>query len=139
MFSHSGQELLLTTGTGDVKILSHPEFELLYSVPAHTSACYTLDLSPHGKHMVVGGSDALVSLWDTYEWVSKHILVATEGPVRSVGFSFDGSFVCVGSDEATGIDLVCFIANSIHDGVNQLDFSRKSRDVISTNGHLLTA
>ncbi|KAI9761384.1 MAG: Tripartite DNA replication factor [Chaenotheca gracillima] len=104
-FSHSGKELLLTTGTGSVKILDYPSLSPLYTIPAHTSSCFCLELCPRAKFLAVGGSDALISLWDTTDWVCKHTLGSMIGPVRSVGFSFDGSFICGGSDEGTGIDI----------------------------------
>ncbi|KAI9819893.1 MAG: hypothetical protein M1827_006463 [Pycnora praestabilis] len=103
--SHSGQELFLTTGEGRIKILSYPELAPLYTLNAHTSACYCLEMCPRGKYLAVGGSDALVTLWDTHDWVCRHSLAGMVGPVRSVGFSFDGSFVGGGSDEGNGIEI----------------------------------
>ncbi|KAI9674757.1 MAG: hypothetical protein M1817_001661 [Caeruleum heppii] len=104
-FSHSSTTLLLTTGSGTIKILSYPTLTPLHTLHAHTSACFCLELCPRGRYLAVGGSDALVSLWDTREWVCKAALSGMTGPVRSVGFSFDGSFVCGGSDEGTGVEI----------------------------------
>ncbi|KAI9800089.1 MAG: hypothetical protein M1825_004271 [Sarcosagium campestre] len=104
-FSHSGNHLLLTTGTGTVKILAYPSLAPLHTLNAHTSSCFALALSPHGRHLAVGGSDALVTLWDTHDWVCRHALSRITGPVRSVAFSFDGSYVAGGSDEGSGVDI----------------------------------
>ncbi len=106
-FSHSGRELLVTTGAGTVRILSYPDLQMLHTLNAHTSACLSLELSPRGDSLAVGGSDALLSVWDTLDWVPRYTLSDMAGPVRSVSFSFDGSYVCGGSDEGTGIDIVC--------------------------------
>ncbi|KZF22325.1 WD40 repeat-like protein [Xylona heveae TC161] len=104
-FSHTGQELLLTTGEGKVKILDYPSLSPLHTLNAHTAACLALELCPRGKYLAVGSSDALVTLWDTQDWVCKHSLGAMVGAVRSVGFSFDGSFIVGGSDEGTGLEI----------------------------------
>lgn len=105
IFSHSGQELLLTTGTGAVKILSYPEMEHLHTLNAHTSACLSLELDTRGRHLAIGGGDSLASIWDTWDWVSRHTMYDFAGPVRSISFSFDGSYVCGGCDEGTGIQI----------------------------------
>lgn len=107
-FSHSGQDLFLTTGDGRVKILDYPSMNILHTLNAHTSACCAIELCPRGKNLAVGGSDALISLWDTTDWICRHTLGEGIGPVRSVGFSFDGSFVAGGSDEGNGIAIVSF-------------------------------
>jgi THO complex subunit 3 len=65
-------------------------------------------MDPRGKYLAVGGSDALISLWDTQDWMCKHTLGHMEGPLRSVAFSWDGSYVVGGSDEGTGLEIVSF-------------------------------
>lgn len=105
LFSHSGQDILLTTGAGTIKFLSYPDWVTQHTLNAHTSACLCLDLCPRGKYLAIGGSDALVSVWDTHDWVSRYTLSEMMGPVRSVGFSFDGCYVCAGSDEGVGIEI----------------------------------
>ena len=112
--------ILLTTGDGSVKIAawpptspsppSAPSLQTLHSLHAHTSACLSLALSPTGRYLAVGGSDALVSLWDTQEWVCRRTLSGMQGGVRTVGFSWDGSFVAGGSDEGNGIEIVSCIS-----------------------------
>lgn len=105
IFSWSGEELLLTTGDGQVKILDYPSMAPLHTLNAHTSACSTIDYSPNGDYIAIGGSDALITLWDTTDWICQRSLTAITGPVRSVGFSFDGSYVVGGSDEGTGLEI----------------------------------
>lgn len=56
-------------------------------------------MSPSGEYLAVGGGDALVSLWDTQEWICVRTLDLVEGPVKSVDFSFDGSYVVAGAEE----------------------------------------
>ena len=111
--------ILLTTGDGSVKIAAWPPtaadsfspdvLQTLHSLHAHTSACLSLTLSPTGRYLAVGGSDALISLWDTQEWVCRRTLSGMQGPVKTVGFSWDGSYVAGGSDEGNGIEIVSFV------------------------------
>ncbi|KAF2266804.1 WD40 repeat-like protein [Lojkania enalia] len=93
------EHLFLTNGDGCVKILNFPSFEYAHTLNAHTSSCYALSLSPSGEYLAVGGGDALVSLWDTTEWACVRTLDLVDGPVKSVDFSFDGSYVAAGSEE----------------------------------------
>ena len=107
-FSHAvpPRELLVTTGEGSVKVLDWPSMEGLHTLHAHTSACFSLELCPRGKYLAVGGSDALITLWDTTEWVSRRSLSGMVGAVRSLSFSFDGSYIVGGSDEGNGLEIV---------------------------------
>lgn len=93
-------DLLVTTGEGTVKIFSYPSFTLRHTLHAHTSACLSLELSPNGRYLAVGGSDALISLWDTTDWVCRRTVSSSNGgAVRGVSWSFDGRFLCGACDE----------------------------------------
>ncbi|KAF2018862.1 WD40 repeat-like protein [Aaosphaeria arxii CBS 175.79] len=99
VFDWSGKHLFLTNGDGRVKVLRYPSFENPITLTGHTSLCYALSMSPSGETLAVGGSDALVSLWDTQEWICVRTLNLVENPVKSVDFSFDGSYVVAGADD----------------------------------------
>jgi len=105
IFGWAGKHLFVTTGDGRVKIMRYPSFEVIHDLNAHTSSCYTLSMSPSGKHLAIGGGDALISLWDTEDWVCVRTLEEMTGPVRSVDFSFDGSYVVGGSDEGNRLSI----------------------------------
>ncbi|KAF2813269.1 WD40 repeat-like protein [Mytilinidion resinicola] len=105
VFGWAGKHIFVTTGDGRVKIMRYPSFELIHELNAHTSSCYTLCMSPTGKYLAVGGGDALISLWDTEEWICVRTFDDMTGPVRSVDFSFDGSFVVGGSDEGNRLSI----------------------------------
>lgn len=104
-FSYSGKELLLTTGDGTVKILDYPSMENLHTLSAHTSACYCIEIAPPATYVAVGGSDALITLWDTTDWVCRRTFDRCSGLVRTLSFSCDGSYLVGGSDEGTGIEI----------------------------------
>ncbi|RPB28440.1 WD40 repeat-like protein [Terfezia boudieri ATCC MYA-4762] len=105
IWSHGGDVLFLTTGSGLVKLKDWPSLESLHTIEAHTSACFCLELEPRGNLLAVGGSDAIVSLWDTKEWTCPKTLSRMESPVRCLSFSFDGSYLCAGSDEKMNIEI----------------------------------
>ncbi|KAL2001638.1 hypothetical protein VTN02DRAFT_1496 [Thermoascus thermophilus] len=94
-------DLLVTTGDGTVKILSYPSFAVRHTLHAHTSACLSLALSPTSRYLAVGGSDALISLWDTTDWICRRTVSSSNGgAMRGVSWSFDGRFLCGACDEA---------------------------------------
>ncbi len=99
VFDWSGNHLFITGGDGCVRILRYPSFENAVTLNAHTSACYAIAMSPSGEYLAAGGGDALVSLWDTQEWICVRTLELTPGLVKTVDFSFDGSYISAGSDE----------------------------------------
>ncbi|KAF2094877.1 WD40 repeat-like protein [Rhizodiscina lignyota] len=105
IFSWSGTELFATTGEGQVKIFDYPTMEQIHVLNAHTSACLALDMSPTGDYLAVTGSDALISLWDTADWVCPRTFSDMMEPARSVSFSFDGSYIVGNSTEGTTIDV----------------------------------
>jgi len=71
----------------------------------HTSSCLSVELQPTGRHLATGGSDSIIALWDTAEWICQRTLIDMVGPVRSISFSFDGSYILGGSDEGTGLEI----------------------------------
>ncbi|KUL91260.1 hypothetical protein ZTR_01740 [Talaromyces verruculosus] len=111
-------DLLATTGDGTVRIFSYPSFNLQHTLNAHSSACLALALAPTGRYLAVGGSDALISLWDTTDWVCRRT-VSSEGggTIRGVSWSFDGRFLCGSSEEVGPNGLEIFHAetgDSVH-------------------------
>jgi THO complex subunit 3 len=94
------RDLLLTHGDGTVKILDYPSFSLLHTLSSHTSACTSIAYSPNGKYLAVGGSDAIISLWDTTDWVCRRTLSnPSSGGVKGLSWSWDGRFVAGASEE----------------------------------------
>lgn len=104
-FSHRGETLLLSCATGQVLLYDFPSLKGRYSVEAHASAALCLELDPRGVHLAVGGSDAVVGIWDTEEWVCLRTLRGMDAPVKRVSFSFDGQYICAASDEQGSHDI----------------------------------
>lgn len=114
-FCHSGTKVFLTTGEGRVKILSYPEFQPVFqsiinpksafTLNGHTSSCLSVELQPTARYLATGGSDSIVALWDTTDWICQRTLIDMTGPARNIGFSFDGNFLVAGSDEGNGLEI----------------------------------
>jgi len=105
IFSHSGEVLLMSTATGKVLLYEFPGLHPIHSVDAHASGALCLELDPRGTHLAVGGSDAVVGIWDTREWICVRALRGMDAPAKSVSFSFDGTYICAGSDEIGSHDI----------------------------------
>ena len=97
-------------GDGSVRILDWPTMGTLATLSGHTSAALAVQHSPNGSCVAVGGSDSLVSLWDTTDWICRNTLSGGAGGVHHVSFSFDGSYLVTGhgsdKDAEKGIDIV---------------------------------
>lgn len=114
-FCNSGTKVFLTTGEGRVKILSYPAFKPVFTTSydpttpftlnGHTSSCISVEIAPSGRWLATGGSDSIIALWDTTEWHCQRTLTEMVGPVRSIAFSFDGSYLVGGSDEGAGLEI----------------------------------
>ncbi|RSM16436.1 hypothetical protein CEP52_000401 [Fusarium oligoseptatum] len=115
-FCWGGEKIFATTAEGRIRVLSYPGFEpILYTnhgdeseefqLNGHTSSCLTAELQPTGRYLATGGSDSIIALWDTTDWICQRTVTRMVGPVRSLSFTFDGSFVVGGSDEGSGLEI----------------------------------
>jgi THO complex subunit 3 len=50
----------------------------------HTSSCLTAEMQPTARYLATGGSDSIIALWDTTDWVCQRTLTRMTGPVRSI-------------------------------------------------------
>ena len=78
----------------------------VHTLHAHTSSCISIAFSPNGRYIAIGGSDALISLYDTYNWVCKRTVSSPIGTLKGVSFSFDGSWVVGADEEGSTLDVV---------------------------------
>ncbi|KAG6273583.1 hypothetical protein E4U49_008044 [Claviceps purpurea] len=125
-FCYSGTKIFLTTSDGCIRILSYPDFKPVLFAPSapderprefllngHTSSCLTAELQPTARYLATGGSDSVIALWDTTDWLCQRTLTRMTGAVRSISFTFDGGYVVGGSDEGSGLE-VCHVETGEH-------------------------
>ncbi|KAJ6790102.1 hypothetical protein PWT90_02106 [Aphanocladium album] len=106
-FCWSGTKVFVTTGEGRTRILAYPSFEPVllredqgarqseFALSGHTSSCLTAEMQPTARYLATGGSDSIIALWDTTDWICTR-------------FTFDGSYIVGGSDEGNGLE-VCHV------------------------------
>ncbi|RCI11472.1 hypothetical protein L249_7313, partial [Ophiocordyceps polyrhachis-furcata BCC 54312] len=114
-FCWSGERIMAATSEGNARILGYPDFEPFFHHPhgpkrefqlqGHTSSCLTVELSPTAKYIATGGSDSIISLWDTEDLICQRTISSLAGPVRSISFTWDGSYIVGGTDEGSGLDV----------------------------------
>ena len=91
------QELLLTTGTGDVLIVDFARGRER-ALPAHTANCYCI--KKRGDVMAVGGADAVVTLWSASHLACTAAMARLDWPIRTLDLSHDGLLLAAGSEDA---------------------------------------
>jgi THO complex subunit 3 len=105
IFTWPGKHVFLTCGDGTLKLVKWPTMELVHSVHANNSMLVAIDLSPNGDYLATGGSDSLISVWDYKNWFCERSFSRMTGPVRSISFSFDSSYLVGGSEDGTGLEI----------------------------------
>lgn len=94
------QDLLVTYNNGSVKIFDYPSFDTLHTISSHTANCTSIAYSPLGNYVAVGGSDAIIALWDTYDWVCKRTMSNPKsGKVTGLSWSWDGRYLTSSSED----------------------------------------
>ncbi|KAL2137089.1 hypothetical protein VTI74DRAFT_9695 [Chaetomium olivicolor] len=118
-FCWSGDKVFLPTNEGKIRILSYPELEPVLHVnhavkpgestefllKGHTAPCLTVELSPTGRYLATGGADSIIALFDTKDWICQRTVSRMVGPVKSISFTFDGSYVVGGCEEGSGLEV----------------------------------
>ncbi|TPX17445.1 uncharacterized protein E0L32_003088 [Thyridium curvatum] len=118
-FCWSGEKVFVATGDGKVRVLSYPDFEPVLRVPytteegeseeftlnGHTSTCHSVAVNPTGRYVASGGADSVIALWDTTDWICQRTITSLVGPVKSISFTFDGSYVVGGIAEESGLEI----------------------------------
>ncbi|OXC65940.1 hypothetical protein AYX13_05135 [Cryptococcus neoformans] len=65
----------------------------------YAASLLSLAYDPRGRYFVVGGQDALLSLFDTKEWICERSFDVCSAAIRHTAFSYDGEFVAIGGDD----------------------------------------
>lgn len=98
-FCYSGTKIFVTTSEGRIRILSYPDFQPVltmrggdeereFMLNGHTSSCLTAEVQPTARYLATGGSDSIIALWDTTDWICQRTLTKMTGAVRSISMFF---------------------------------------------------
>ncbi|CAK7564049.1 MAG: hypothetical protein SEPTF4163_001932 [Sporothrix epigloea] len=119
-FCWSGKLVFVAMGDGQTRILSVPDLQPAlrvnysvgegesseFSLRGHSADCLSVALSPSGRVLATGGTDAVIALWDTTKWTCQRTVTTMAGPVQSLSFSWDGNYLIGGSSEGTELEVV---------------------------------
>jgi THO complex subunit 3 len=101
-FCWGGKNVFASTGDGEVRMLSYPDFTPAlrydydrasidgpgssneYMMKGHTSSCLSVELSPNARYLASGGTDSVICLWDTQDWICQRTFTDMVGPVKSL-------------------------------------------------------
>ncbi|KAL1909964.1 hypothetical protein Sste5344_004153 [Sporothrix stenoceras] len=118
-FCWSSKRVFVATGDGRTRILSFPDLEPVlkvnypvaegesdeFSLKGHSAECLSVALSPTGRTLATGGTDAIIALWDTTKWTCQRTITTMAGPVRCLSFSWDGNYIIGGSTEGAELEV----------------------------------
>ena len=78
-----------------------PNLKLVKTIQAHPqlSMCQSICISPDGKYLVVGASDACCSIWDLKTLICVQSLIRLDYPVRTVSSSHCSKLIASGSED----------------------------------------
>merc|ERR1711953_50935 len=98
-WNNDGDYFFLTTGLGTLQVMTYPEVSKIDELEAHTANCIAIQFSSCGKWFAVGGADAIVSIWDAYEYIPVRTISRLEWPVRTLSFSHNGKLLAAASED----------------------------------------
>jgi WD40 repeat protein len=98
--SGSGGFAAAACRSGEIKIWNLKKERYKHSINAFTIP-YSLDISPDDRHIVFGGKDGQIRVWDLEEKWMNRVFEGHSDAVRIVRFFNDGDFVISAGDDKT--------------------------------------
>ncbi|KAG2013163.1 hypothetical protein CC2G_010099 [Coprinopsis cinerea AmutBmut pab1-1] len=99
--------------TGDGVVTSYPYLNTIFlfdypacqpfgdefgQLPAHVGGCAAFALDPRGTYLATGGTDSIVNLFDTNDWLCTRTITVCEHAINKLSFSHDGEYLAIASD-----------------------------------------
>lgn len=103
-WNHENDLFFLTSGEGNIHVLSYPDLESQLVIDAHSGPCMCIQFDSSGRLFAVGSNDATASIWDSENLACIRTITRPEWPVRAISFSHDSKFLASGSED-TFIDI----------------------------------
>ncbi|KAI6238327.1 hypothetical protein M3Y99_00702800 [Aphelenchoides fujianensis] len=100
-FHPNGKYVFCAMGGGKVGIFEWPSLKRYRTLRAHPplSECLSVVLSPDGRKMAVGGSDACVSVWNVDELTCTSMITRPDYPVATLSFSQCSNLLAWGGED----------------------------------------
>ncbi|KAF8948117.1 hypothetical protein BGZ47_006375 [Haplosporangium gracile] len=138
--SYSPDEKMYTIGlnNGDIEMYDSSDWSKIRTFRGHTNSVMKLAYSLNNLHLVSGGRDATVRLWDIHSDQPRLTLDDYSEPVASVAFSPSGDWFASASDNTiwiretkTGAHL--FVFNEHTRSITGLAFSPSGLQLVSSS------
>ncbi|KAH8922831.1 WD40 repeat-like protein [Atractiella rhizophila] len=97
-FAPSGRALIIAHGDHRASIYEYETMKEMHDLLCHTGRYVCMDIDPSGRTMAIGAHDALVSIWDTKDWICTATYAEFDQSVTSVSLSYDGKY-CAATTE----------------------------------------
>lgn len=90
----------VTSGDGNIHVLSYPDLKTLTVIDAFASPCVCIRFDATGEYFAVGSNDAISSVWDSQNLACIQAIDRPEWPVKTVSFSHDSRYLASGSEDS---------------------------------------
>lgn len=90
----------ITSGEGNIHVLSYPDIQTLLVIDAFASPCICMRFDPTGKYFAVGSHDALSTIWDAENLACIQAIDRLDWPIKTVSFSHDSRYLASGSEDS---------------------------------------
>ena len=143
-----GNRAAIACGDGMIRIIDLQSLKVSNEISAHKDSVYTVKFSPDGKHLLSGGKDAHLKIWDslltsTFNPQPLQSIPAHNYAIYSIVFSPDGKYFATSSRDKTikiwsteTFEILTRINKENFDGhtnsVNKLLWSNYNNYLIST-------
>lgn len=106
-WNKEGDLLFLTSGQGNLHILSYPALEPVHIINAHLATLFCIEFDLSGDYFALGSADAMVSIWDSNNLACLRTISRLEWPARAISFSHDSQLLASASEDMF-IDI-CYV------------------------------
>lgn len=101
IYDESGMYLAAGTATGEIRLWTTKEMQLIRTFEGHQDVVWSLDFDSAGQTLASGNLDHTVRLWDVNSGECRKVFEGHRDQVRSVDFSNDGLLLASGSLDFT--------------------------------------
>lgn len=99
-WSKENDLFFVTSGDGNIHVLSYPDLKTLTVIDAFASPCLCIRFDATGDYFAVGSNDAISSIWDSQNFACIQAIDRPEWPVKTVSFSYDSRYLASGSEDS---------------------------------------
>ncbi|KAI5964206.1 uncharacterized protein KGF55_002148 [Candida pseudojiufengensis] len=79
-------------GEFDPKKDNNELYKIKTIIKGHRSSTNTIAVSPKGSYFVIGGSDGIISIWNTINLLNKNVITDIDQSISNISCSRDGTY-----------------------------------------------